>query len=212
MSTSAASSSSQLSHAQLLNQGPRNPPAPHSFQYAQCNSIFQPKCVPSVTWKILLEFVNYAVVHQVESSINSLVSVKCPDSIIKPPEDTTYLMRDYEDEFTGQYYEHGERVKSEEAFCGHTSLRHSNFIRLFDSQSRKPVRLNSYPWVSRYYYSCLVLPYLSSFGLQCNFSSQCYSIPSRSCSFFPPNSLSVTVFIDVYQQPNPIQSYIYFSA
>ncbi|KAK2177032.1 hypothetical protein NP493_621g00009 [Ridgeia piscesae] len=83
---------------------------------------------------------------EVESSINSLVSVKCPDSIIKPPEDTTYLMRDYEDEFTGQYYEHGERVKSEEAFCGHTSLRHNNFIRLFDSQSRKPVRLNSYPW------------------------------------------------------------------
>ncbi|KAK2180969.1 hypothetical protein NP493_419g08002 [Ridgeia piscesae] len=81
---------------------------------------------------------------EVESSINSILSVKCPDSIIKPPEDTTYLMRDYEDEFTGQYYEHGDRVKSEEAFCGHTSLRSGHSIKLFD----KPVRLNSHPWDS----------------------------------------------------------------
>ena len=98
---------------------------------------------------ILCEFVNYAVVYQVESSINSLLGVKCPDSIIKPSEDTTYLTRDYEDKFTGQYYEHGQRVRSEEAFCGHTSLRSGYSINLVDPNSRRPVRLNNYPWVSR---------------------------------------------------------------
>ena len=145
-----------------------------------------------------------------ESSINSILSVKCPDSIIKPPEDTTYLMRDYEDEFTGQYYEHGDRVKSEEAFCGHTSLRSGHSIRLFD----KPVRLNSHPWVSRYYYSCLVVLYLSSFGLLATvqFLQQMLFYARQLlffCSSFHQNSLSQLLFSLLHISnllPNPIQS------
>ena len=100
-------------------------------------------------YQVVNDYANYAVVYQVESSINSLLGVKCPDSIIKPPEGSTYLIRDYEDEFTGQYYEHGERVRSEDAFCGRTSLRTNYYMRLFGTNSRKPIRLNSYPWVSR---------------------------------------------------------------
>ncbi|KAI0230284.1 Fibrocystin-L [Lamellibrachia satsuma] len=88
-----------------------------------------------------------ATATEVESAINELLSVKCPASIIKPPEDTTYLLRDYEDKrVSGQYYENGDRVQSEEAFCGHTSLHSSNDMFLF-YQSYKPIRLNSNPWM-----------------------------------------------------------------
>jgi len=86
-----------------------------------------------------------------ESTIKELLGVRCPDSIIKPPEDTTYLLRDYEDTFvSGQYYEHGKRVKSEEAFCGQSSLQTVNRdMYLFYPHNYKPIRLNSNPWVSK---------------------------------------------------------------
>ena len=146
-----------------------------------------------------------------ESSINSLLGVKCPDSIIKPPEDTTYLTRDYEDKFTGQYFEHGHRVRSEEAFCGRTSLRTNYFMRLIGA----PIKLNSYPWVSRYYTIC-VLSCLSSFGLLPKMQIlQQMLFYDRQLLFFFHQIVSQFLFSLLCISnllPNPIQSYIYFNA
>ena len=86
-----------------------------------------------------------------ESAINELLSVKCPASIINPPGDTTDLLRDYEVERKRGRYENGDRVQSEEAFCGRTSLHSkSGYLFLFSQYDKNnmPIRLNSNPWVS----------------------------------------------------------------
>ena len=103
-----------------------------------------------LAYQWLQEILNCAVVFQVESVINELLGVRCPDSIIKPSEDTTYLLRDYEDAFVDQYYEHGDRVQLEEPFCGHTSLHTSTDMYLFYPYNSKPIILNSNPWVSNH--------------------------------------------------------------
>ena len=99
----------------------------------------------------VLYIIKLHVVFQVESGINELLSAKCPASIINPPGDTTYLLRDYEVERKRGRHENGDRVQSEEAFCGHTSLHSkSGYLFLFSQydKNNKSIRLNSNPWVS----------------------------------------------------------------
>ncbi|KAI0230282.1 Fibrocystin-L [Lamellibrachia satsuma] len=91
-----------------------------------------------------------ATATEVESAINELLSAKCPASIINPPGDNTYLLRDYEVERKRGWHENGDRVQSEEAFCGRTSLHSkSGYLFLFSqyAKNNKPIRLNSNPWM-----------------------------------------------------------------
>ena len=101
--------------------------------------------------KVLTIIKLHVVVFQMEYAINELLSVKCPASIINPPGDTTDLLRDYEVERKRGWHENGDRVQSEEAFCGRTSLHSkSGYLFLFSQydKNNKPIRLNSNPWVS----------------------------------------------------------------
>ena len=90
---------------------------------------------------------------QVESAITELLGVRSPDSIIKPPEDTTYLLRDYEGKYTdGIAPEFGAPMTSEEAFCGQTLLHTVDDMYLLypHMTNFKPILLNSNPWVIKY--------------------------------------------------------------
>ena len=88
-----------------------------------------------------------------KDAIHELLSVRCPAGIISPPEDTTLLLRDYEGARVWSVYEHGTRVQSERAFCGHTSL-HVTGVHLHllkqENRDNRPIVLNTNPWVGRY--------------------------------------------------------------
>lgn len=101
---------------------------------------------------------------QVESALSELLSIRCPASIISPPKDTTHLLREYEDKLAPYKWEHGERVKAEEPFCGRTALYSKSYLFLLftDHDKTTPIRLNSNPWVSRY---CCLQSFLYHFTI-----------------------------------------------
>ena len=110
-------------------------------------------CTIDLPSLIASQALHYCVIEfQVESAITELLGVRCPDSIIKPPEDTTYLLRDYEGKYTdGIAPEFGAPMTSEEAFCGQTLLHTvDDMYLLYPHMTHfKPIPLNSNPWVSK---------------------------------------------------------------
>jgi len=112
-------------------------------------------CKTDLPSLIAAQALYYCVIaFQVASAITELLGVRCPDSIAKPPADTTYLLHDYEGKYTdGIAPEFGAPMKSEEAFCGQTLLHAvDDMYLLYPHRTNfKPIRLNSNPWVIKYH-------------------------------------------------------------